>query len=236
LLKKLFWLNVKYEITEIISPYVVELNVPGHIYPKFHVDLLKQAENDPFSSQIRDNTQPPPLFIDGEPEYIVEKIKRARLKKMGKRNRRKILVKWKRYKKETWEPREEFLKTEALAQFECKFGTGNGVGEEDSGLITGPKPRRQRGKKTPINSFYFLEETGTPPSPGWQPAPERRGVILRANSRRQASLRKTDAVGVRENPSSGPAKSGKPLKKWIRIYSNRLFPSRPYSCFSFSSC
>jgi hypothetical protein len=37
--------------------------------------------------------------------------------------------------------------------------------------------------------------------------------LLRAGSRRQASLRKTDAVGVRENLSSGPAKPGKPLRK-----------------------
>jgi hypothetical protein len=29
-----------------------------------------------------------------------------------------------------------------------------------------------------------MKGTGTLPSPGWQPAPERRGVILRANSRR----------------------------------------------------
>jgi hypothetical protein len=93
----------------------MELNVPGHIYPKFHVDLLKRAENDPFSSQIRDDTQPPPLLIDGEPEYIIEKIKRARLKKVGKKSRKKVLVKWKGYKKKTWKPREEFLKTEALA-------------------------------------------------------------------------------------------------------------------------
>jgi hypothetical protein len=64
-------------------------------------------------------------------------------------------------------------------------------------------------------------------------------VLLRAGSRRQASLRKTDAVSgrdavsVRENPSSGPAKPGQPLREWIRIHSSRLFPSRftrPCSC------
>jgi hypothetical protein len=157
---------------------------------------------------------------------------------MGKGNRRKVLIKWKEYKEKTWKPREEFLETEALAQFERKFGTGDGVGEKDSGPIIGPKPRRQRGRRTLINSLYFLEGTETPPSPGRQPAPKRRGVILRADSRRQASLRKTDAVDVRENPSSGPAKSGKPLKEWIRIHSSRLFPSRSTrscSCFSFFS-
>jgi hypothetical protein len=37
--------------------------------------------------------------------------------------------------------------------------------------------------------------------------------LLRAGSRKQASLRKTDAAGVRENPSSGPAKPGQPL--WV---------------------
>jgi hypothetical protein len=216
----------------------MELNILGHIYPRFYVDLLKRAEDDPLSSQIRDNSQPPPLFVDGELEYTIEEIKRAQLKKVGRGSRKNVLVKWKEYKKEIWKLRKEFLEREALAQFERKFGTGDGVGEEDSGPITGPKPRRQGGRRTPIDSLYFLKETGTPPSPGRQPTPERRGVMLRAGSRRQALLRKTDAVSVREHPSSGPAKPGKPLKEWIRIHSSRLFPSRStrhYSCFSFFS-
>jgi hypothetical protein len=79
------------------------------------VDLLKRAGDDPFPSQIRDNTQLPPLFINGEPEYIIKEIKRARLKKVSKGSRRKVLVKWKGYKEETWELREKFLETEALA-------------------------------------------------------------------------------------------------------------------------
>jgi hypothetical protein len=78
----------------------MELNISGHIYPRFHVDLLKRAEDDPFPSQIRDDIQPPSLFVDGEPEYTIEKIKRARLKKMGRGSRKKVLVKWKKYKEE----------------------------------------------------------------------------------------------------------------------------------------
>jgi hypothetical protein len=65
------------------------------------VDLLKRAENDPLPSQIRDDTQPPPLLVDGEPEYTIKEIKRARLKKMNKRSRRKVLIKWKEYKEKT---------------------------------------------------------------------------------------------------------------------------------------
>jgi hypothetical protein len=79
----------------------MKLNIPGHIYPRFYVNLLKRAENDLFSSQIRDKTQPSPLFIDSEPEYIIEEIKRDRLKKVGKGSHREILIKWKGYKKET---------------------------------------------------------------------------------------------------------------------------------------
>jgi hypothetical protein len=71
----------------------MELNILGHIYLRFNVDLLKRAENDPFLSQIRDDTQFSPLFVDGELEYTVEEIKSARLKRVGKGSRRKILVK-----------------------------------------------------------------------------------------------------------------------------------------------
>jgi hypothetical protein len=66
-------------------------------------------------SQIRDDIQLPPLFIDGVPQYTVKEIKRVRLKKMGRGSRRKVLVGWKGYKEEIWKPREKFLKIEALA-------------------------------------------------------------------------------------------------------------------------
>lgn len=40
--KKLSWVNAKYRVTKVISPHVVELDVPSGIWPKFHVDLLKR--------------------------------------------------------------------------------------------------------------------------------------------------------------------------------------------------
>ncbi|KAM4067361.1 integrase core domain-containing protein [Hirsutella rhossiliensis] len=37
--KKLDWLHHKYTVTKVISSHVVELDVRGSIYPRFHVDL-----------------------------------------------------------------------------------------------------------------------------------------------------------------------------------------------------
>jgi hypothetical protein len=73
----------------------MELYTLGHIYSRFYMDLLKRAKNDLFLSQTRDDIPLSPLFIDGEPQYTIEEIKRARLKKMGRGSRREVLVKWK---------------------------------------------------------------------------------------------------------------------------------------------
>jgi hypothetical protein len=55
----------------------MELNILGYIYFKFYVNLLKQAEDDSLSSQIRDDSQPSPLFINNKQEYIIKEIKKA---------------------------------------------------------------------------------------------------------------------------------------------------------------
>jgi hypothetical protein len=60
--KKLSWVNAKYRVTRVVSPHVVELNVPTGIFPKFHTDLLKRSPEDPLPSQQRDDSQPPPVI------------------------------------------------------------------------------------------------------------------------------------------------------------------------------
>lgn len=68
--KKLAWVNAKYTVTKVISPHVVELDVPSKIWPKFHVDLLRKANINPLPSQVQDDSQPTPILVpDGEKIY-----------------------------------------------------------------------------------------------------------------------------------------------------------------------
>jgi hypothetical protein len=66
-----------------LSPHTVQLNVPTGIYPVFHVKLVRLAAIDPFPSQIMDDTQPPPLLVNGEEEYEVKHILAIQRRKIG---------------------------------------------------------------------------------------------------------------------------------------------------------
>jgi hypothetical protein len=56
-------------VQEVLSPHTVRLDMPTGVYPVFYVDLIRPAASDPLPSQIVDDSQPPPLVIDGELEY-----------------------------------------------------------------------------------------------------------------------------------------------------------------------
>ena len=81
--KKLDWLYTRYIVLEAPSSYIVRLDVPTRIYPVFYVELVRPAAEDPLPSQIVDDSQPPPLDVDGELEYEVEEILAARIKRVG---------------------------------------------------------------------------------------------------------------------------------------------------------
>jgi hypothetical protein len=79
---------------DIPSPHTIQLNVPTGIYPVFHVELVRPAATDLFPSQIIDNSQPPPLLVNGEEEYEVERILAVRRRKIGRGYHDEALVKW----------------------------------------------------------------------------------------------------------------------------------------------
>jgi hypothetical protein len=81
------------------------------------VDLLWLASSDPLPSQKNDDTQPPSIMVNGEEEYIVEKI----LDKYHRRYRRghwlEYLVKWSGYAQPTWEAATALEEAQALDEW-----------------------------------------------------------------------------------------------------------------------
>lgn len=140
--KKLAWLHGKYEVTAVPNPLTVELNVPGNVHKRFHVELVKRAGTDSFPSQKRDDAQNPPIIDElGEQEYEIESILRARTVKRGRGTFREALVKWIGWVEPSWEPIEYVLDTIALDKFEKAYGpimTNNGPSENTAGRYIGP--------------------------------------------------------------------------------------------------
>jgi hypothetical protein len=101
-LKKLDWLHARYQVVDAPSPHTIQLNIPTSIHPVFHVKLVRLAATDPFPSQIMDDTQPPPLLVNREEEYKVERILAIQRRKIGQGYRDEALVKWVGWARETW--------------------------------------------------------------------------------------------------------------------------------------
>jgi hypothetical protein len=119
--KKLDWKNAgPYEIIAKVSPYAFRLRLPDsiRIWPVINVsNLMPTADYEPLPGQRQE--PPPPIEIDGEQEYAVERILSARVF----RRRLQFLVKWRGYDNpddDTWEPEEIVQDTSALEEYETQ--------------------------------------------------------------------------------------------------------------------
>lgn len=165
--KKLAWLHAKYEVTAVPDALTVELNVPGNIHKRFHVELVKRVGSDPFPSQTRDDAQNPPVADEiNEPEYEIESILRARTVQRGRGTYRQALVKWVGWKEPTWEPIDYIMNTKALDVFERNYGSikvNNGPSYDSSGAFVGPaepntiQSRRSR-RKPKVNTWTVAKK------------------------------------------------------------------------------
>ena len=62
------------------------------VHPVFHVSRLAEYRTDD-----RCQPPPPPIELEGELEYEVEKILDKRTRKIGRRNRLEYLIQWRGY-------------------------------------------------------------------------------------------------------------------------------------------
>jgi hypothetical protein len=136
--KKLAWTHAKFIVTGVPHASVVELNTPTNIYPRFHVELVRRAPQNPLPSQVTDDPQPGPLLQatdSEEEEYQIGNILRVRRKRRGRGWHREALVKWQGYVAPTWEPLSEVEHSDAYGEFVREFGNGDDTGHNVDAAI-----------------------------------------------------------------------------------------------------
>lgn len=135
------------------------MDVPSRIWPRFHINLLRQAGTDPLPSQITDDGEQPPIFpqnlvcsdLNAVPEQYIERKMRADKIRRGRKWIRQVLVKWKDFAEPNWEDRSTLEDTVALDRFEEMYGRGDGVGENER-VSQGPKYFDNKSKKKKKNN------------------------------------------------------------------------------------
>jgi hypothetical protein len=120
--KKLDWKNLgPFSVTKVVSSHAYRLDLPDSmkIHPVFHVSLLRPAAPESDYLPGQQNPPPDPILIDGEPEYVVERIERIRFNR--RRRRYEYLTRWTGYDELSWEPAEALRDTEATEEFHTRY-------------------------------------------------------------------------------------------------------------------
>jgi hypothetical protein len=105
--------NGRYKVLEQVTSHDYKLDIPGKAHNTFHVDLLHPAGMDPLPSQALHDIRPPPVEVDGDLEYEVEKI----LRRTTKNGQKGYMVKWTGYRRPTFELEEAIEDTVAFQLF-----------------------------------------------------------------------------------------------------------------------
>jgi hypothetical protein len=143
--------------------YKLDLPTSMKIHNTFHISLLEPYEDNKFPSQIQ--TPPPPIEIDGEPEYELEEIIDSRLHY----NRLQYRAKWTGYSPEhdkTWYPADNFKNAVlSMEQFHSRYPDKPRLGTRHNQSLTLRTSQHQKGTKhTTDNHRAGRMGRHTPPS------------------------------------------------------------------------
>jgi hypothetical protein len=126
--KKLDAKYAKYEVIELIGSHACRLNTPPGIHDVQPVRRLRLASSNPLPGQKLTDCQPLGVLSEGDDdvEFEVEEI----LKEKNSR----FLVKWRGYRKPTWEPRRAIEDLEAFDRWEA---TSSAPKRKRRGIVVG---------------------------------------------------------------------------------------------------
>jgi hypothetical protein len=117
--KKFDWKNLRFRVIRAVSPYAYKLELPDtmRIHDVFHTSLLRPAADPTTALPGQINEPQPPVEVDGQNEYLIERIldSRYRYKKY------EFLVKWTGYNDPTWEPYEFVKDVAALDEYLARY-------------------------------------------------------------------------------------------------------------------
>ena len=126
------------------SSYKLDLLAWMRIHNTFHISLLEPYQDNKFPSQIQ--TSPPPIVIDGEPEYELQEIIDSRLYP----NKLQYRAKWTGYSPEhdkSWYTAENFNNASlAIEQFHSRYPRKSRLGTRDHQQVSlriSPRQRRR---------------------------------------------------------------------------------------------
>ena len=151
-----------------MSSYKLDLPTTIKIHNAFNISLLEPYEDTKFPSQIQ--TPPPPIEIDGEPEYELEEIIDSRVH----RNNLQYHAKWTSNSPEhdkTWYLTENFQNASiAIEQLHFQYprkprlgtrdhhqvnlGTSARQREENTNTAASYRPRRMERRQVPASQCY----------------------------------------------------------------------------------
>jgi hypothetical protein len=120
--KKLDWKNLgPFSIQKVVSPYSYRVELPDtmKIWPVFHTSLLRPAPSPELAIPGQIPAPPPPIIVEGETEYEIERIEDSRHNK--RRRRFEYLVHWTGYDNPTWEPAEALQDAAARETYHARY-------------------------------------------------------------------------------------------------------------------
>ena len=146
-----------YKVVKPVGKVSFRLRLPETlpIWPVFHASLLEPYKRKDFPGR-KQLDEPPPVEIEGEPEYEVEHIHDTRCH----RGKVKYLIQWRGYQERTWEPLENLKHSSDLVeQFHKQYPEA--IKPQNLRQWLGARHRKKQGSYGALQKNNWSESTAT---------------------------------------------------------------------------